>query len=385
MSVREARRLTRRLIARQPGQAGLIGLVCLIAVGTGVVTHHVALAERDRVEADAIRRYGYISVTVDDAGAPGSPVAHLPGRGFSPVPDELSSTVRVAAEQLGLRVHGRFEGAVYDAQERSSRPFIAVGPDDPVRLAADGNRLDGRRHTLAVRPPGDPGGEYSVEWIEIPSAMIAGSTPDGSLVIESSWMDTVLRVGPAVPDEASSAVNVLIAERPRIREDRAGAPQKRDLSPFVVAFELAERPAMREAAVRVVAWPQMIGYGRYAAATGADLLRPILLLIAAVATAGATSVAVRTRSRDISLLRAMGFGPGFIRRVFVCECGIASVAASTLVLVGLLAASSAGAPVELDGPIRRTLLLGAAVPPVVALLVLRTQGRAAPRPDLIEW
>ncbi len=376
MSTRQARWLARRLITRQPGQAVLIGLVCLIAVGAGVVAHHGALAERDQLETDATRRYGYVSVTVDGAAARGSRVAHLPDRGFSPIPDELVSSVRVAAERLGLRVHGRFEGAVYDSGERRVRPLIAVGPDDPARLAEDGSRFDERRFAVAIdRYGAGVAGRQRVEWHEIPPAMIAGMTTDGSLVVEGEWMDTVLRAGYDRPDGSSLVVNVLVSDPPRIR----------DASPFAAAFELAERLATLDAAVQVVAWPETIGYGRYAAATGADLLRPILLLVAAVATGGATSVAVRNRTRDIGLLRTMGFGGGFIRRVFVRESGLASVGASALILVGLLAASQAGASVVIDGPVRRTLAFGAALPPVVSFLVLRARLRAPLRRERSEW
>lgn len=377
MSACEARRLARRLIARQPGQAALIGLICLIAVGTGVVAHHIALAERVRLETDAIRRYGYVSVTVGDAAASDSRIARVPGREFSPIPDELVSTVRVAAEKLGLRVHGRFEGAAYDSGERRARSLIAVGPDDPVRFAAYGNRFDERRFSVAVgRLAAGAAGVPTVEWHEVPPAMIVGTTTDGSLVIESKWVETVLRAGLSRRDESTSVVNVLVSESPRIRD---GA------NPFVDAFELAERLTTLDVAIQVAAWPEMVGYGRYAAATGADLLRPILLVIAAVATGGATSVAVRNRTRDISLLRTMGFDGGFIRRVFVRESGLASVGASVLILAGLLAASRAGASVVLDGPIRRTLAFGAALPPVVSFVVLRVRLRAPLRGEGSDW
>ncbi len=365
----------------------MIALTCLIAVSAGVIAHHAALGERERLEADAVRRYGYVSVTVHDDSAVPPDVAHLPGRRLARIAPEIASTAQTAAQQFGLRLHGRFEGAAYESTEGRVRTFIAVGPDDPVRRVAAGDRLDRREFSVAIGRAHPGGvGDRTVDWHRIPPAMVVGMTADGTLVIESSWVDRLLHPAQGRLDEEGAAVNVLASDPPGIARTASGMPRDPAfMTPFVAAFELAERLAGVETGVHVVAWPQKIGYGRAAAPTGADLLRPFLLAVASVAVGGATAVAARNRERDIVLLRTLGFGTDFIRRVYVRECGLAAVGACVVVLIGLLVASRAGVSVAFDGPVRRTLVAGVLLPPLVAFVVLRGRVRARTRAEATEW
>ena len=357
---RAARRFARRLVIRQPGQAIIIGIICLIAIGTGVVTHHVSIAERQHLEHTAGLRHGYVSAVVaagpDDPSLPPAPVlSHIADRRLHWISQELSEELTAPAEELGLQLHSRTEGAAYGS-DGMVRTFIAVGADDPARALIKPLPGDGTGHTIAVRRRQ----HFPVEWHALPETGILGATPDGALVIEKSWIDGVIRPASPRAPALTPVANVLVT-----------GPL--DDNPFVTAYELAQRTADIRPVLLVIAWPEVIGYGRYAAASGADLLRALAIAVAVVTIAGAVAVATQNRARDIVLVRTIGFETGFIRRVYVRECALASIIASVLILAGLLAAAQAGYSVSFDVTIRRILIGGALLPPFVAFVTLRSR------------
>ncbi len=359
-TARAARRFARRLVARQPGQAIIIGLVCLVAIGTGVVTHHVSVTERRQLEESTGRRYGQVSVVVagdaDDARSPASPMlSHVAQRRLRWIGQELADELMSAADDLGVRLHARTEGAAYGS-DGMVRAFIAVNADDPVLALTRASEPDDTGYTIAIRRRQ----HLPVEWHAVPDTQIIGTSPDGTLVIEQSWIEGVISGQTNRSPENASVANVLVT-----------APDGEN--PFVTAFDLAQRTSEIRPVMLVVAWPELVGYGRYAAASGADLLRVIAITVAVVTVAGAVAVATQNRARDIALVRTIGFETGFIRRVYVRECALASFAASALILAVLLAAARAGYGVILDATVRRILFGGALLPPFVAFVTLRNR------------
>jgi len=349
-SVRSAsRRLTRRLIAESPGHVILVCFVCTIAIATGVIAHGYAVDAAQRLERVEERRHGSVSVVMAHAW-------------FS---DALARRVSESARAVGVRLTPRIEIAAYDSND-TVRTVLAVGPEDPgLELLEPPRDLAALLDlTVAVgRGPDD-----AVEWHTIPSEAIHGAGVGDVIWIRYSWMRSLIADGPADDPEsvvgATPVANVLVAT-----ESLEG--------PFSVAYDLSQQLANIDAPTRVFAWPELVGYERYIG-TGsmASLIRPLALVVAAVGVFGAVAVATRNRIRDAVLLRTIGFETGVLRGVYVREIAIASITASLLVLLATLVAAPFGESVEIDAQVRRTLLGGALIPPLVTFLTVHRHLRA---------
>ena len=342
-----ARRLTavrfaRRLIARAPLQAILVGLVSTAAIAAGAAGHAVAAGERRELERQASRRYGTVAVMLlEEAGEQALPRVAGARRELVPIGDNLAAELAGAASAHDVKLIERTEGGAY-SDERGVTSFIAIGPDDPATVTLRPDAAEAR-YRIAVQTDGRS------MWHEVPRQALLGVTPDDTLALDSAWIIGM----------TAASRNVLVAWAPEI-------------SPFALAYELNERIAAIHPALRAVAWPEEVGVARYAAPTAAELVRPLLLAIAAAAVAGITVVAARSRAGDIAVLRTIGYDTAFIRRAYLYECAIASAGAALLVLGSLVAATAVGVPNLLDAPVRRTIAAGALLPPLSAFVVLRT-------------
>ena len=346
--------LTRRLVARNPGQALLIGIVCAVAIVTGIATHHHALDAERALERAGELRHGTISVVVDSPIPPGSTtLSHGHDRQLPWIPSSLQNEVATTAAGLGIRLVPRTEAAV-STPDGEVRAMIAIGADDPALALIDRSPpIPGAdRFSIAVRR----GDDAPVEWHEIPDEALIGTSADRTVWVTHRWMDGL--IGDATP-----SANVLVATPP-------GG------NAFALAFELSERTRDTAPPVRVFAWPELVGYERYVGTgSAAGLLRPLVLVVAAVAVAGMVTVAIRNRVMDTIVLRTIGFETAVIRRIYVREIATGSVGAALLVLAALGVLSFLGADPVVDAQVGRTLLAGAVLPPFVAFHTARRELR----------
>ncbi len=391
-------RLVGRLIASQPGQTALVGLVCAIAATAGIVAHEVARRGFDALEANSGSRYGSVSVVVADQSpdpplVPLYPVVadhpRLDGAGASERPRSMlwitrsvEEAAREIAGSIGLDLHRRIEAAAV-ASDGSIRRLVAVAPGDPARApggpAAVG-RPAARDSTVgggpASRAPATGSGSIGpaaeslriairphegspVGWYELAPDAVLGVGDDGTIWVPLHRLEAI--VLPELSAELGSA--------PVATHLVAAAP---GMNPFAVAFDLSQLLADAGHPLAARAWPELVGVERYAGAGGGvGIIRPLALFVAAIAVAGAVAVAARNRVRDVVLLRTIGMDTHRIRGLFVRETAVASIAAALLVTTALLLARAAGMEVDFDATVRRTLAGTAVVPPLVALLTLR--------------
>ncbi|MFW5788658.1 MAG: FtsX-like permease family protein [Spirochaetota bacterium] len=391
-------RLVGRLIASQPGQTALVGLVCAIAATAGIVAHEVARRGFDALEANSGSRYGSVSVVVADQSpdpplVPLYPVVadhpRLDGAGASERPRSMlwitrsvEEAAREIAGSIGLDLHRRIEAAAV-ASDGSIRRLVAVAPGDPARApggpaavgrpAARDSTVGGgpasrapatgsgsigpaaKSLRIAIRPhEGSP-----VGWYELAPDAVLGVGDDGTIWVPLHRLEAI--VLPELSAELGSA--------PVATHLVAAAP---GMNPFAVAFDLSQLLADAGHPLAARAWPELVGVERYAGAGGGvGIIRPLALFVAAIAVAGAVAVAARNRVRDVVLLRTIGMDTHRIRGLFVRETAVASIAAALLVTTALLLARAAGMEVDFDATVRRTLAGTAVVPPLVALLTLR--------------
>jgi len=211
------------------------------------------------------------------------------------------------------------------------------------------------------------GPDEAVEWRTIPEEAVHGTSMGGTVWVRYSWARSFIdgqSYDPASTVGASPVANVLVAAAPIV-------------APFSLAYDLARQLDDANAPTRVFAWPELVGYERYVGTgSAASLLRPLALAVAAMGVIGAVAVATRNRARDTVLLRTIGFDAGVIRGVYARETAVASVAAAGLVLLGLFIASRFGISVRIDAQVRRTLVGGALIPPMVTFLTVHRHVRA---------
>jgi len=381
-----ARRTARRLIAARPGQTVVVAIICAIAIASGVVAHGYAMRARAELERHAGLRHGAVAVSApagagpsgagpagagsadaDPAGA-GAPagdartfeLASAPGLAGALMDPAAAGGAEQAIARLGGRAFRRAELAAH-APDGSIRAVVAVEPDDPgLQLVASSGPTGGFR--IAVRR-GGARTSSPVEWITLSADAVYGFDRSGV-----AWAD-LRRVTEALPwskGEAYPAANLVVAgEIPA------------DTTVFAFAYDLSQRLADAGLALDALAWPEIVGYARYAGAGAtAALVGPLALAVAALAVAGTVAVAVRNRMRDTVLLRTLGFEVGVIRGIHVREIAAASAGAAVLVLLAVVVASGLGAQLRVDAAVRRIALGGAALPPLVAFLTARRQLRA---------
>lgn len=348
-----ARRLTIRLIASAPGAFALLATICLVAVAAAVGAHAATLAAQERLATTAVRRYGWVRI-VAPSGERTAAARPTLSHGSNPLPwfteDDLNAIARNLSP-LGLTLVPRIELAAFDEERGRAVDLIAVAPGDPgLAGAPTAQRAVAPQLTIAVR---DSAG--SLRWVAVPDEEVVAVDDDGTAWVRLPWVRATLGADPA-------PANVLVA-----------APTEG--SPFSAAFDAAAALESGDAGATVLAWPELVGYEAYVGAGGsAGVLRPLVWIVAATAIAGSVTVAARNRLRDVVVLRTLGFDRGAIRGVFVREVTLASGAAVALVLASLaLAGESVGIGVDLV--IRRTLIGGVALPPVVAFLALRRELR----------
>lgn len=406
---RATRRLTRRIIAAHPGQLILIATICLVAIATGIATHHVARAQARALEQEAVRRWGAVSITIRPTGgdsadavepasspAPASPaVSHSPAGARRWITQPLLDEIRDAVRPLDLSFVRRIEGAAYGG-DGVIRRFIAIGSDDPAWRAVTANHGDGgaadsgaaagnlgaphapgatTSHVVAVRSAKDA----PVEWREIPPEATLLVETDELVWVRRSWIERTV-TDPSLPSgEAADGTAVgSSGGRDRVEPVANVLVLRSEVeNPFSTAYEVNELVGAIAAGITARAWPQLVGYGRYAGTGGAaGLLRPLALAVAAVAIAGSVAVAMRNRTRDTVLLRTLGFDIGVIRAVYVREVLLASLGAALIAVAGMWIAARLGTPVSAEAAIRRTVLGAALLPPLVAFLTVRRQLRA---------
>lgn len=374
-------RLVGRLLAWQPGQTVLVGLVCAIAAAAGIVAHEATRRDFAALEASAEPRYGSVSVVVasrepDPPLAPFHPVvadhpslratdAGEAARSRLWITNSVEGAAREIAGSIGLHLHRRIEAAAV-ASDGSVRRLVAVDVGDPA-LAPDGpatgvpaaraGRLgpDGLGLRLAIRRIE----EGPVVWHELAGDAVLGVGADGTV-----WVRLRRLEGVAVPESytdlgATPVATHLVASTP-------------EGNPFAVAYDLSQLFADADLPLAARAWPQLVGVERYTGAGGAvGVIRPLALLVAGIAIAGAVAVAARNRVRDVVLLRTMGMDTARIRGLFAREAAVASVAAALLTAAAVLLARAIGVEIGFDATVRRTLLGTAVLPPLVAFLTLR--------------
>ncbi len=374
-------RLVGRLIASQPGQTALVGLVCAIAATAGIVAHEVTRRGFDALEANSESRYGSVSV-VAAARSPDPPLVPLypviadhprlddPGVSGRPrstlwITRRVEEAAHEIAGSIGLDLHRRIEAAAV-ASDGSIRRLVAVGPGDPARAPGGpasrapaagsgsiGPAAEGLR--IAIRPlEGTP-----VTWHELAPDAVLGVGADGTVWVPLRRLEAIV-----VPESSTD-----LGSTPVATHLVAATPA---MNPFAVAFDLSQLLAEAGHPLAARAWPELVGVERYAGAGGGlFIIRPLALFVAAIAVAGAVAVAARNRVRDVVLLRTIGMDTARIRGLFARETAVASIAAALLVTTALLLARAAGMEVDFDATVRRTLAGTAVVPPLVALLTLR--------------
>ena len=372
------RRAARRLVVERPGQTILVAAICAIAIASGILAHAHVVRARATLEEHATLRHGVVAVsspartdpspgTTSAAGSGTATVtlASAPGLARGVIDASAASAAERAIAELGGRPFRRIELAAH-APDGTIRAMVAVEPDDPGRrLVASSGPNGGLR--IAARAGGREAAS-PVEWVTVPADAVYGFDRDGV-----AWVNLrrLLEALPAGEGGASRTPSLVVAG-----EIPAG------VTAFAFVYELSQRLANDDLALDALAWPEIVGYGRYVGAgSTAALIGPLALAVAAVAIAGSVAVAVRDRMRDTVLLRTLGFEVGVIRGLHVREISAASVGAAALVLLVVAVASRLGAPVAIDATVRRILLGGAALPPVVAFLTARRQLRS-PLADL---
>lgn len=360
-------RLVGRMIASQPGQTALVGLVCAIAAAAGIVAHEATSRGFTALEASATARHGSVSV-VTAAAEPDAPFVPLypvvagragPAGETAPPPLWITRGVEEAAREIagsiGLELHRRIEAAAL-AADGSVRSLVAMTDADPAFAARPG------------RAPADPGAlrvairrveGAPVTWHELAPDAVVDATPDGAVRVRIRRFERIVVPEPYTDLASTPAATHLVASTP-------------DSNPFVVAHDLSQLLADAGLPLTARAWPELVGIERYTGAGGgAGIIRPLALLVALIAVAGAVAVGARNRVRDVVLLRTIGMDTARIRGLFARETAIASLTAAALVAAVVLAARAAGADVGFDATVRRTLAGTAVLPPLVAFLTLR--------------
>ncbi len=366
-------RLVARLVATRPGQTALVGFVCAIAAAAGIVAHEATTRGFESLETSASLRHGHVSVVVA-AGEPDAPLVPRyplvaghprPGsrRGLPPQPtlwitSRVEEAAREIADSIGLELHRRIEAAAISSDGRIHR-LVAVTPGDPA--VADGEEAFAGRLPvpgglrLAIRSvEGD-----TVAWRELAPDAVLGVGTDGVVWVRLRRLEAMI-VPESYTDLGSTPVAThLVASTP-------------EGNPFAVAYDASQLLAEAGHPLAARAWPELVGVARYTGAGGGmGVIRPLALLVAAIAVAGAVAVAARNRVRDVVLLRTIGMDTARIRGLFARETAVASVTAALVVTAAVLVARSVGADLELDATLRRTLAATAILPPLIAFLMLR--------------
>ncbi|MFP4113993.1 MAG: hypothetical protein ACLFUA_06445 [Spirochaetales bacterium] len=361
---RTSRRLTWRIIADQPLHWILVTTICLFATAAGVATHHATRIESQRLASYGAARYGSVSLrrtAATNGGdlAPAYPALSHDAR-HNPAWFSLTllEEVRRATAPIGVSYVRRIEGAAHGSDGRI-RPFVAIGRDDPARTApvVAGKPRLGIDYTIVVRR----GDHRPVEWHVVPEDEVVAVDAEGVVWIELPWVERVVLGDGSELDAITPVANVLVAAAT-------------DESAFAAAFEIRELVAGIAPHIAVRAWPELVGFERYAGVGGAaGLFRPLVLLVAAVSVGGAVVVAMENRARDTVLLRTLGFNVALIRAVYVREIAAASFTAGAISAIALLVASLLRAAVPPTGQLVRTIVGVALLPPAVAFLTVRRQ------------
>lgn len=351
-----ARRMTIRFIASAPGQFVLLATICLVAVAAALVAHAATLDAQERLAAIAARRYGWVRITTSaDSSARAATLSH----GADPLAWFTESAYTRMVRELaaiGLDAMPRIELAAFDEAAGRVVDLIAVSPSDPAFPAPGSN--------AASRLPANPAGgrlviavqnaDGTARWITVPADEVIAAERDTTWV-RRSWLRSV--IGANAPQ-----ANVLVVA-------------EGDGSAFSAAFDAAAALESGGESPTVLAWPELVGYEAYVGAGGsAGLLRPLVWIVATAAIAGAVAVSAHNRLRDVVVLRTLGFDRGAIRGVLVREVTLASLAA-VAVASGALLFAGGTIGIRPDLIVRRTLLAGLALPPLVAFLALRRELR----------
>ena len=352
-------RLAFSLLAANRMQTILLFAVC-VAAGLAALGYSEASARRNALlESSLTRRYGTATVrrlvtSVEQIDNP-----HLAHRPHEPLawldPDDVADVLDAAAA-LGLAVAPRIRG-VAGIGTRAVE-FIAVGPDDPIarKTAAPASLPDYAEVVIAYQPTDD-----RVAFAVVPpSAIIAVDAYPGPIWLEIDWIRGELALDAAGEQPIVTANELAL-------HSAAG-------DPFGVALDLAEYIGGASPHLTITPWPEQAGVELYLATRStSNAERLLVLIVAALAVIGITVLSVRGRVAEVLVMSTIGLRPVTLIGLFARMMAIVGLTAAAAVgLIALVVALSIGVEAQ-PGVVRRTMFVVAALPPLIAFLVVRRE------------
>lgn len=347
-------RLAFRFLISEPLHSATLLLVFTASLAGALIFSEVAQRNDDRLIAALTESYGVVNVRppADDREIAYPHLAHRPDSNGGWISAELLRAVTQLGDELGFSVSPRIRGAAGTSDGRT-RPFLARFDGDWAGGSNQGGLEIAPLQIVVQRS------EHSITFLEVPDSAIIGTHDEPEhLWLDGNWLAQVLDV--------QESVNVPANE---LAIEAEG-------DPFALAFDIRELLRAQDIDAAVTAWGEFLGLERYAATQSGAATEQLLILVTAVlAVAGVTSVSVHNRTGVTALMRTVGISNDDIRRVYLLELLVVATVAVGL-LSGLLAIVSAAGELALSGgAIRRTLLLGIAVPPLTGFFSVRRQLR----------
>ncbi len=349
-------RLAFGMLAADRMQTVLLLAVCASA-GLVALGYSEASARRNAaLESNLTRRYGTATVRRPVTSAEQIDSPHLAHRPHEPLawlhPDDVA-VVSDAAVTLGFTVVPRIRGVA--GVGMAAVEFIAIARDDSIARGITAPISDAANVAIAYQPTDD-----RVVFARVPpSAIIAVYPIPGPIWLDIDWIRGVLS---GDTDEAP----------PQIANELA--LYSATGNPFGVAIDLADYLGDASPHLAITPWPEQAGVALYLATRStSNAERLLVLIVAALTVIGITVLSVRGRVADVLVMSTIGLRPVTLIGVFARLMTIVGLAAAVAIgLIAIVAALSIGIESQ-PGVVRRTLLVVAAMPPLIAFLIVRRE------------
>ncbi|TVQ22988.1 MAG: hypothetical protein EA382_11110 [Spirochaetaceae bacterium] len=367
-------RLAFGMLAADRMQTILLLAVCIAAGVVALGYSEVSARRNAALESNLTRRYGTATVrrpvtSVEQIDSP-----HLAHRPHEPLawlhPDDVA-IVSDAAETLGFTVVPRIRGVA--GVGIAAVEFIAIDRDDSIaRENAPGRAGTATESTTTARGitaplPDDadvviayqPTDDRVVFARAPTSAIIAVDPTPGPIWLDIDWIRGVLSGSTdGVPPQIANELALYSATG----------------DPFGVAIDLADYLGDASPHLAITPWPEQAGVALYLATRStSNAERLLVLIVAALAVIGITVLSVRGRTADVLVMSTIGLRPVTLIGLFARMMTIVGMAAAIAIgLIAIVVALSIGIESQ-PGVVRRAMLVVAAMPPLIAFLIVRRE------------
>jgi putative ABC transport system permease protein len=191
----------------------------------------------------------------------------------------------------------------------------------------------------------------------------------------------VVRLGDPAAQDASAILRFSLADLQRVRPDAEPSWASINLAEGVSPEQVATSLTGRLSGLGCVEVQTTEGNDEIDAFRLAFLLKSILVIIVAVANLASTMLlAVRQRSHDLGLLRAVGVTPRQVVAIITAGAGVLAVAAAVIgIPLGLIISDAVAAVVGSASGIGPGIGAGPGVAAVLVLVLLTHRSRRDPR------